>query len=192
METYNVLKYEGSERNQENLINLLSLIKKGEDGAFGKLYELYFTKIYRFVYYRVGHKETAEDITEEVFIKVYSKITSLDQPGAFEGWLYQIARNLVIDHYRKQKLTVALEDVENTLEYESGIIDVLILEQDQKNILKLLKQLSSDEQAVLKMKFFEDLENSTIAKLLSKSEGAVRVIQHRAIAKLQKLAPNQQ
>lgn len=190
MEASNVLKYEGSEKTSESLILLLQMVKRGEDGAFGKLYDLYFIKIYRFIYYRVGHKETAEDLAEEVFLKIYSKINSLGHEGAFEGWMYQIARNLVIDHYRKQKLTVALEDVENILEYESNIVDVLSLEQEQKTVLKLLKQLSSDEQAVIKMKFFENLDNNTIATLLEKTEGAIRVIQHRAISKLQKMNPH--
>jgi RNA polymerase sigma-70 factor (ECF subfamily) len=186
MESSNVLKF--SQDIDRNVVGeLLKSIKNGNAADFGRLYDLFFPKIYRFIYYRVGHKETAEDLAEEVFLKVHSKIAGLVSEIAFEAWIYQIARNMVIDHYRKQKFTVALEDVENTLEYESNVIDVLSLEHDQKTLLKLLKNLSADEQALLKMKFFENLDNSSIAAILHKSEGAIRVMQHRAIAKLQKL-----
>lgn len=190
MQSSHVLKFSSNEPGKTELFALLKEIRSGETAAFGKLYDLYFVKIYRFIYYRVSHKETAEDLAEEVFLKVHTRLSSLSEDGAFEGWLYQIARNLVIDYYRKQKMTVALEDVENTLEYESNIIDVLNLEQQQKTLLRMLKFLSSDEQALLKMKFFENLENSAIAAILDKTEGAIRVMQHRAISKLQKLIKN--
>lgn len=190
MDNSNVLKFTSQSQNPE-LAELLKLIKKGESAAFGRLYDLYFLRIYRFIYYRVGHKETAEDLAEEVFLKVHAAIFKLDAEGAFEGWLYRIARNLIIDYYRKHKLTVALEDVENTLEYESNIIDVINLKQQQKILFRLIKLLNADEQSVIKMKFLEDLDNAVIAEVLNKSEGSVRVIQHRAINKLQKFIKEQ-
>ncbi len=190
MDNSHVLKFTSQSQNPE-LAELLKLIKKGENAAFGRLYDLYFLRIYRFIYYRVGHKETAEDLAEEVFLKVHAAIFKLDAEGAFEGWLYRIARNLIIDYYRRHKLTVALEDVENTLEYESNIIDVINLKQQQKILFRLIKLLSADEQSVIKMKFLEDLDNAIIAQALNKSEGSVRVIQHRAISKLQKYIKEQ-
>src|ERR1700690_2325323 len=95
------------------LASLLAKAKKGEDAAFGDLYNLYFKKIYQFIYYRVGHKEVAEDLAEDVFLKAFTKISSINQSGAFSGWLYQIARNQVIDYYRQKKLTVNLDEIEN-------------------------------------------------------------------------------
>ncbi|MFI5205992.1 MAG: RNA polymerase sigma factor, partial [Candidatus Paceibacterales bacterium] len=152
-----------------------------------EIYNLYFQKIYRFIYYRVGHKEMAEDLAEEVFLKAFTKIASVSENSAFLGWLYQIARNQVIDYYREKKLVVALDEIENTLEYETNVIDVVNLQQQQKVLLKLMKELMPEQQIVLKLKFFEDLENSEIAEMLHKNEGTIRVIQHRAIAKLQEL-----
>lgn len=166
---------------------LFARAKKGEETAFGEIYNLFFKKIYRFIFFRVGHKEVAEDLAEEVFLKAFTKIASVNESGAFEGWLYQIARNSVIDYYRQKKLTVALEDIENTLEYETNVVDIVNLEQQQKVFLKLLKELAPEQQVVIKLKFLEDLENSEIAELLHKNEGAIRVIQHRAIIKLQEL-----
>lgn len=169
------------------LPTLLSKARGGEQAAFTELYNLYFKKIYRFIYFRVSHKEVAEDLTEDVFVKVFAKLSSLEADASFEGWLYQIARNTVIDYYRDKKILVNLDEVENTLEYESNVIDLLELEEQQKVLLSLIKELGQEQQIVLKLKFFENLDNPEIAELLHKSEGAIRVIQHRAIAKLQSL-----
>lgn len=176
--------------NRDILQSLLEKAKKGEQAAFGEIYNLYFKKIYQFIYYRVGHKEIAEDLAEEVFLKAYSKLSSISENKAFLGWLYQIARNQVIDYYREKKLTVALDEVENTLEYETNVIDIVNLEQQQITLLKLIKKLVPEQQTILKLKFFEDLETSEIAEMLHKNEGSVRVIQHRAIIKLQELLKN--
>lgn len=170
-----------------DLQGILNKAQGGSQEAFGQIYDLYFKKIYRFIFFRVGHKESAEDLTEEVFLKAFSKIGSIKETKAFEGWLYQIARNLVIDYYRQKKLTVALDEIENTLEYESNVVNNLDLEQDQKVLLRHMKELPSDQQVVIKLKFFDDLENHEIAELLNKTEGSIRVIQHRAINKLQEL-----
>lgn len=165
-------------------------LREAQDGnqeALGSLYTLMFDKIFRFVFYRVSHKETAEDLTEEIFIKAFRNLKNLDKHGAFEGWLYTIARNTVIDYYRNKKTTVALEEVENTLTYESTIIDTLNLEVDQKFLLTALKQLPPEQQIVLRLKFLEELNNSEISELLHKSEGSIRVIQFRGLQTLKAL-----
>lgn len=178
------------EGNSTNLSGLLAHAALGEKTALGEIYNLFFKKIYRFIFYRVGHKELAEDLAEEVFLKAFGKLASIKEANAFEGWLYKIARNLVIDFYRQKRHTVALEEVENTLEYETNIIDVLNLQEQQKILLKILKELTAEQQVVIKLKFLEGLENSEISELLHKSEGTIRVIQHRAIVKLQELIKN--
>lgn len=175
------------EETQDALQSLLAKAKAGQQGAFGEIYNSYFKKIYQFIYYRVGHKEIAEDLAEEVFLKALTKLHSISENKAFLGWLYQIARNQVIDYYREKKITVALDEIENTLEYETNLIDVVNLELQQKVLLKLIKELTSEQQIVIKLKFLEDLETGEIAEMLHKNEGAIRVIQHRAMAKLQEM-----
>lgn len=189
MDTNSVFTFSGHNLGENDAVlpGLLAKAKGGEEAALAEIYSLYFKKIYRFIFYRVSHKEVAEDLAEEVFLKAFGKISSINETGAFEGWLYQIARNLVIDYYRQKKLTVPLDEIENTLVYESNIIDILNLQQQQKVLLEILKELGAEQQAVIKMKFLEGLENSEIAGLLNKSEGAIRVIQHRAITKLHEL-----
>ena len=102
---------QNSEENQDTLVLLLAKAKAGQSGAFGEIYNLYFKKIYRFVYYRVGHKEVAEDLAEDVFLKAFSKLNSISENNAFVGWRYQIARNKVIDYYREKKQTVSLDQI---------------------------------------------------------------------------------
>lgn len=170
-----------------NLSEILTRAQAGKEEALTELYNHYFERIYKFIYYRVSHKEVAEDLTEEVFIKSFHGLKNLQQTEAFEGWLYQIARNSVIDYYRSKKNLVPLEDVENTLEYETNIVDIVNLQTEHTLLIKVLKDLTPEQQTVIKLKFFEDLDNSTIAKMMDKQEGAIRVIQHRAIAKLKEL-----
>lgn len=183
-------KAHSNEIPRDQLEQILKQATAGSDQALTTLYNHYFERVYRFIFYRVSHKETAEDLTEDVFVKLFSKLKSLEQSAAFEGWLFQIARNRVIDYYRSKKQTVALEDVENTLEYETNIVDIVNLQTEQLVFIKILKELTPEQQQVIKLKFLEDLDNDIIAKMLGKTEGAVRVIQHRAIAKLKELIDN--
>lgn len=164
--------------------SLVKQARSGVEAAFSELYDRYFQKIYRFIYYRVGHKETAEDITEDVFVKAFQSLHGLKQDIVFEGWLYQIARNKVIDYYRSKKVSVSIDELENTLEYETNTIDALNLNFNQKILVQLLRDLTEEQQTVLRLKFFEELPNDEIALIMNKEEGAIRVIQHRAIAKL--------
>lgn len=175
------------EISQNKLIALLIQAQAGREEALADIYESYYLKIYRFIYYRVGHKETAEDLTEDTFVKAFDSLKKLQEVKAFEGWLYRIARNLVIDYYRSKKQFVPIDSLENTLEYDTNLVELINLQIEQTILIKLLKELTDEQQSVIKMKFIEDLDNTTIAEALNKSEGAVRVIQHRAIAKLKEI-----
>jgi RNA polymerase sigma-70 factor, ECF subfamily len=169
------------------LEQIIKKAKAGDQDAFSSLYNAYFKKIYTFIFYRVSHKEIAEDLAEDVFIKAYHKISTIKDAKSFEAWLYQIARNRVIDHYREKKIEVNIDELENVLEYESTVVDAVNLGYDQKLLLELLGNLSDEQQLVIRLKFLDELENFEIAALIGKTEGAIRVIQHRALAKLQEL-----
>lgn len=173
-------------QNQE-LEQLVERALKKDEAAFAQLYDQYFEKLYRFVYFRVNHKEVAQDLVSETFIRVWEKIPDISEAAAFNGWIYQIARNLVIDHYRSRKPTVDLGELENVLEYEDNIIDRVNLGFQQAEFLSALKKLNPDQRLVIKLKFIDDLGNREIAQILDKSEGAIRVIQHRAITELKQL-----
>jgi len=172
---------------EAELKNYLQRAQSGDQEAFAAIYDHLSEKIYRFVYFRVGHKEVAEDILSDTFVKGWQKINQVNSSTALSAWLYQIARNNVIDYYRLKKETIALEDVEEFLEDEVNPVDTVNLNLQQKKILQVMQDLPKEQRDVIKYKFFEDLTNEEIAYVLGKSEGAVRVIQHRAVAKLKEL-----
>jgi RNA polymerase sigma-70 factor, ECF subfamily len=191
MEPNNVYTIDGVNNGAtEDLGSVLLKAQKGDQEALATLYSASFDKIFRFIYYRVNHLETAEDLTEEVFIKAFNGLTKVKKTASFQPWLYQIARNTVIDYYRSKKEVVDLGEVEDILEHDDGIIDTLSLEADSKILLTLLNELPAEQRIVIKLKFFEELSNPEIAELLHKSEGAVRVIQFRALNKLKELLNN--
>ena len=160
---------------------------EGDEVAFGQIYDLYFEKLYRFVYFRVNHREAAEDLVSEVFIKVWGKIAEIQEVSSFNGWIFQIARNLVIDYYRSRKQNIDISLLENVLVYEDNMVDKTNMSFQQKAFLENLQHLTEEQQLVIKLKFLDELDNPDIARILGKSEGAIRVIRHRAINELKSL-----
>lgn len=162
--------------------------QQGDNHSFGKLYDYHFDAIFRFVYYRTNHQQTAEDLTEEVFLKAFRSLPSLKGgTETLRGWLYSIARNTIIDHYRKAKETINLDALEELPSYEDSVVDRLEASDDTVALLETLKKLSSEQQTILKLRFFENLSIAEIAATLNKSEGNIRIIQHRGLQQLKKL-----
>ncbi len=171
--------------------DLVQKAKKGKGEAFGLLYDKYFDPIYRFVFLKTGNKTDAEDISHQVFLSAWQKIEKYEFRGfPFSSWLYKIASNAVIDHWRTKKPTVSIELVKDDLLSD---LPNFHEEADQKVSLGLVREaiakLESDQQDVIVMKFVDELSNKEIAATLGKSEGAIRVIQHRALRQLKKLIP---
>ncbi|MBI2607456.1 MAG: sigma-70 family RNA polymerase sigma factor [Candidatus Doudnabacteria bacterium] len=171
----------------EELKKALESAQSGNTSAFGIIYDNYSEKMFRFIFFRVGHKEVAEDILADTFVKAWQKINQVQSHSAIPSWLYQIAKNNIIDFYRVRKTTISLEEVASVLEDAATPIDELSLGFEQRKILKMLEQLPLEQQQVIQYKFFEDLTNQEIALIMNKTEGAVRVLQHRAIIKLKEL-----
>jgi RNA polymerase sigma-70 factor (ECF subfamily) len=160
---------------------------KGESSAFGLLYDHYQPMIYRFVYLKTSRREDAEDLTHQVFLQAWQSIRTYKDFGhPFSSWLYRIARNEVIDHYRTKKPSVAIEDVDP--EYFSAIDDAFEAVErnlDIHRVVTVLKTLKPEYQDVIIMRFIEELSPKEVAAALKKSEGAVKLIQHRALKQLQ-------
>lgn len=164
--------------------------KRGDSEAFGKLYDKYVVKIYRFVLFKVNSKFEAEDITQQVFLKTWQNIRSYKtKRGAkFSSWLYHIARNSVIDHYRTSKNQTSLEDIKHDTQFAAPPdFDEAIDRSDKLGeVKKSIAILTEDEKDVVIMKFVEEFSNKEVGDVLDKSQGAVRVIQHRALKKLKR------
>lgn len=162
----------------------------GEASAFGLLYDHYQPSIYRFIALKVSRREEAEDLTHQVFMNAWQNISTYRDRGfPFSSWLYHISRNLIIDHYRTRKENVNVDELENELQADlSGLPDVSTdLKLEMERVRKAIAKLKPIHQDVLIMRFVEELSIKEVAVSIRKSEGAVKLLQHRAISQLKKL-----
>lgn len=166
--------------------SLIISIQNGEIDKFSELYELYVQKIYSFIFYKLLDKETAEDLTSETFMKALSHIETYDaKKSAFNTWLFNIARNTVIDHFRIHKNHKDLNDIWelSSLENVESDLDLTLKYEDlQQN----LRKLSAKNREILMMRFWQDLSFREIAEILGKSEGSVKMQATRAVKQLKK------
>ena len=174
-------------------LNEQKIIKECQQGnleGFGALYDFYIKKIYNFIYYKVHHRESAEDLTSKTFFKALEKIGTYDvKQKFFSAWLYRIARNVVIDHFRTAKPETDIADVWGLSSDQDFNRDL-----DLKNALGkvdgYLKKLSAEQREIMIMRVWDDLSYREIAVILGKSEAACKMIFSRTLAKLKTEAPN--
>ena len=153
---------------------------------FSKLYDKYIEKIYRFIYLKVSSEEIAQDLCSETFLKGWisfkEKGQEIKNPSAF---LYQIARNLITDHYREKGRTQFVS-IENSpiIDPNPGIEEKISLSSDLEQVRAVLTSLKEDYQNVIIWRYLDDLPIVEIAKMLDRSEEATRVLLHRALRAL--------
>ena len=169
---------------------LIKKAQKGDEASFALLYDKYIKQIYRFTVLKVNSQEEAEDITHDVFLSAWQNLGSFKFRGfPLSSWLYRIARNKIIDYYRANNVAFAdLEEVGETLPSDENLELTMDLTLNAEALRNLIKRLNPDQQDVLIMRFVEDLSYDEIARALNKTEGAVRIIQHRALNTLRQLA----
>lgn len=167
---------------------IIQACQAGHMEVFVTLYDTYVEKIYKFLYFRTFQKELTEDITSQVFLQAMTKINSFDvNKGKFQSWLYQIARNLLIDEYRKRKPTDDIQtyyDIAGSINIENEIDQTLRNEALQK----LLKTLPEDAQELVTMRLWDELPYAEIALVTGKTEGSLKMQFSRIINKLQEYA----
>ncbi len=161
--------------------HLISKIKKGDKEAFSEIYDNYLDKIYRFVYFKVSSKETAEDISGETFLKTLDYIISDKEIENLQAFIYRIANNLIIDHYRQNKKDVPLENVEHSLLDNK---ERHLLSDDLKTVEKALYELKDDHREIIILCYLDQLSTKEAAQILEKPEGTIRVTLHRALKTL--------
>lgn len=168
---------------------LIQKASEGDGEAFGTLYDRYLPRIYRFVFLKIGRKEEAEDITHQAFLSAWEHVGKYEHRGfPFSSWLYRIAANAVVDHYRTARHH---QDIETIPEEMFSEVDATEKKMDTaiatRQVRAALLKLETEQQSVLIMRFVDNLSNKEVAEALGKSEGAVRVIQHRALKQLKKI-----
>ncbi len=167
---------------------ILLRLKNKDPEAFGEIYDLYVSRIYRFIYFKVSSVEEAEDLTSEVFLKTWQYINEGKEIENLNALLYRVARNAVIDFYRdRAKREIIKEEAAEQTPVTDQELQKLQISLDFKNIEKSLRGLKDEYREVIILRFVEELSTSEIAKILDKSKGAVRILVYRALNTLKEL-----
>ncbi len=156
------------------------------EDEFSELYRSYQPRIYRFLFWRTGDEAAAEDLTSSVFTKAWQARGRFGT-GSVQAWLYRIARNTLIDHWRRKQpvpLEVAAELVDDGA---ASVAEQLDTEQAVVELRTAVRQLPSEMRQVVQLRFIEGLSARQVAKQLGMSEGNVRVVQYRALKRIRKL-----
>ncbi|MBI2196659.1 RNA polymerase sigma factor [Candidatus Daviesbacteria bacterium] len=167
----------------DDLEQVIKKAKGGDKDAFGKLYEQFRKRIFRYIYYLTYDRDLGEDLTQLTFLKAWVALPKFSsQKGTLQAYLYSIARNLVIDYKRRRK-EVSLENIAEPA-YTTNFEDNLIREENVKMVQTLLAGLDGEEKQLVIFRYFEELHFGEIAHILHKKEGAIRVRLHRILQKL--------
>jgi RNA polymerase sigma-70 factor (ECF subfamily) len=167
---------------------LVERAQKGDRGALEELYLIHFDRIYSYLHVSVGNRHDAEDLTTQTFLRMLESIGKFRwQSAPFSAWLFRIAHNLAMDHFRATKRWQPEEEVPEPEPDESTSAEAGALESiGRKSMLELIEELSPEQQQVLTLKFVFNFANAEAATILGKTEGAIKSLQHRALVSLQK------
>ena len=167
------------------------LIQKAKDfdsGAWTQIYRLHYPKIYAYLRHRLGDVDLAEDIAARVFLHAVEGIGSFTYRGfSLSSWLFRIAHNQAVDYLRR-KSKVKIEPLTEELLAKSGTVQEAMEEVLVREDLNLaLKNITEEQRQVVLLKFFSGLSNAEVARIIGKPEGAVKALQHRALASLRRI-----
>jgi RNA polymerase sigma-70 factor (ECF subfamily) len=164
---------------------LIARAQDGETEAFGNLYERYVPLIFRYVLARVNSESDAEDLTEVVFMRAFEALPRYTERGRpFSAFLYQVARNALVDHYRQERKTESMEAIEKLPSLGPDPDEGLLAEERAIVLRKALAELPPDYQEVIRLRIMLSLPTAVVGEWLGRSEGAVRVLLHRALKAL--------
>lgn len=169
-------------------------LKQKDKEAFVKAYDIYFDDIYRFVFFKVNNKEVAEDITSSVFLKSWDHIQnkSLKDFKTLKSLFYKVARNLVIDHYRKasQQRDVGLETEDQAMDIADETQDPakeIDLADDLGVVYEKMLELKDEYREVITLRYINELSIAEIAEILGKTRGNIRIMSYRALKSLREI-----
>jgi len=167
---------------------LVDRAQKGDRAALEELYLTYFDRIYGYLHVTVGNRHDAEDLTTQTFLKMLESIGRFRwQSAPFSAWLFRIAHNLSMDHFRARRRWQPEEEVPEPHDSEEPSAELEAMQSiGRQSMLELIDTLSHEQQQVLTLKFVFNFANADVAKILDKTEGAIKSLQHRALASLQK------
>ena len=166
---------------------LVELAQTGNGDAFGQLYDRYFDVVFRFIYFRVNDRSLAEDFTSETFLRALRRIGTITYQGRDIGaWFITIARNIVLDHMKSARhrleITTAdtIEGDDHAQSTEAAVMELLTSER----LMQAVRQLGDEQRECVMLRFVQGLSVSETAQAMSKNDGAIKALQHRAVRKL--------
>ena len=160
----------------------------GDPEAFGPIYDRYISTIYNFIYYKVLDKDIAEDLTSVTFFKALKNVHLLDPSRSMRSWLYKIAHNSVLDHYRGEKHNDDIDDFWDIAD-DTDIVTGLDNTADIIKVKKFLKELNGLERDIIFMRVWQELPYKDIAEIIGKSEANCKMIFSRSLKKLKSMIP---
>jgi RNA polymerase sigma-70 factor (ECF subfamily) len=178
----------------QQLRRLVERAQQGERAALEELYLLHFDRIYSYLHMSVGNRHDAEDLTTQTFLKMLESIKKFRWRAApFSAWLFRIAHNLAMDHFRANRRWQPEEDVPEPDPGEGSAAEEEALDSiGRASMLELIENLSHEQKQVLTLKFVFNFPNADAAIILGKTEGAIKSLQHRALASLQRQLSTQE
>ena len=181
--------------------DLVHAAQEGDTAAFGVLYDRYVDIVYRYVLFRLGDRELAEDITSETFLRALRRITSVTYQGRDVGaWFITIARNIVLDHVKssRYKLEIVTDEVSESGSAPfagqssgegTGPEQAALSNATREALLKCISDLGDDQRECIVLRFIQGLSLTETAQIMKRNEGAIKALQHRAVRKLAQLLP---
>jgi RNA polymerase sigma-70 factor (ECF subfamily) len=182
-----------SDTDSGRMMDLVERAQDGETEAFGRLYDHYSDTVYRYIYYRVGSKATAEDLTSETFLRALRRIGTFTWQGRdFGAWLVTIARNLVADHFKSSRfrLEVTTGEMLDANEVERSPEDSVLESLSNEALLTAVRKLNPQQQECVTLRFLQGLSVAETARVMGKNEGAIKTLQYRAVRTLARLLPD--
>jgi RNA polymerase sigma-70 factor (ECF subfamily) len=177
---------------QAVVMALVTRAQAGEADAFGELYDRYVDLVFRYIYYRVGARALAEDLTSETFLRALRRISSFTWQGRDVGaWFVTIARNLIADHYKsgRYRLEVATADMLDADQAEDGPEAAVLDSITNATLLDAVKELNPEQQECIVLRFLQGMSVAETALAMGKNEGAIKALQYRAVRALGRLLP---
>lgn len=171
---------------------LLERAREYDAQALAEIYDRYAEPIYRYLYRYVGDAAQAEDLASEVFLRLLQVLGTYRAPrDRLQGWLYRVAHNLAMDSFRQASKGATLSLDEGLVAAGDSPPSIVEKRQDQQQLRMAISQLTPDQQQVILLRFGEGFKIAEVSRLMGKSEGAVKVLQHRAVKRLRKLLDRQ-
>lgn len=175
------------------VMELVERAQAGESEAFGRLYDHYSDTVYRYIYYRVGGRATAEDLTSETFLRALRRISTFTWQGRdFGAWLVTIARNLVADHFKSSRfrLEVTTGEMLDANEVERSPEESVLESLSNAALLEAVRKLNPQQRECVTLRFLQGLSVAETARMMGKNEGAIKTLQYRAVRTLARLLPS--